>query len=100
MFPIGFKKFLLTLKINKVLFYSFIFHITRFGKSWEVTKAVVEGRTSVEGGAPGPKKTIEFPKIVYTVLTPCSTSLVPSAAPTSPTCGLEELLRQAEILQV
>src|SRR4051812_12535502 len=62
------------------------------------SKAVVEGGTSAEGGAPAPKKTIEFPKIVYPVLTPGSTSLVPGAAPTSPTCGLE-LLRQAEILQ-
>ena len=35
--PFKFKKFLLALKINKVLFYSFIFHITRFGKSWDVT---------------------------------------------------------------
>ena len=62
-------------------------------------KSVVEAGTSVVGGAPAPKKTIEFPKIVYPVLTPGSTSLVPGAAPTSPTCGLEELLRQAEILQ-
>ena len=62
-------------------------------------KAVVEGGTSAEDGTSAPKKTIEFPKIVYLVLTPGSTSLVPGAAPTSPTCGLEELLRQAEILQ-
>ena len=62
-------------------------------------KAVVGGSTSAEGGAPAPKKTIEFPKIVYLVLTLGSTALVPSAAPTSPTCGLEELLWQAEILQ-
>src|SRR3954467_6964811 len=62
-------------------------------------KAVVEGGTSAKGGAPAPKKTIEFPKIVYPVLTTGSTALVPGAAPTSPTCGLEELLWQAEILQ-
>src|SRR3954463_1571810 len=59
------------------------------------SKAVVEGGTSVEGSAPAPKKTIEFPKIVYPVLTPGSTSLVPGAAPTYPMSGLEELLRQA-----
>src|SRR3954464_10889669 len=62
-------------------------------------KAVVEAGTSVEGNAPAPKKTIEYPKIVYPVLTPGSTALVPGVAPTSPTCGLEELLRQAEIFQ-
>src|SRR4051812_8065817 len=62
-------------------------------------KAVVEGGTSAEGGAPPPKKTIEFPKIVYPVLTPGSTALVPGAVPTSPTCSLEKLLRQAKILQ-
>ena len=60
-------------------------------------KAVVEAGTSVVGGAPAPKKTIAYPKIVYPVLTPGSTALVPGAAPTSPTCGLEELRRQAEI---
>ena len=62
-------------------------------------KAVVEARTSVVGSAPAPKKTIAYPKIVYPVLTPGSTALVPGAAPTSPTCGLEELRRQAEIVQ-
>src|SRR3954470_4107952 len=62
-------------------------------------KAVVEGGTSAEGVASAPKKTIEYLKIVYPVLTPGSIALVPGAAPTSPTCGLEELLRQAEILQ-
>src|SRR4051812_28244119 len=62
-------------------------------------KAVVKAGTSAVGGAPAPKKAIEYPKIVYLVLTPGSTALVPGAAPTSPTCGLEELLRQAEILQ-
>src|SRR3954462_10160350 len=62
-------------------------------------KAVVEGGTSAEGGVLAPRKTIEFPKIVYPALTPSITSLVPGAAPTSPTCCLEELLRQAEILQ-
>src|SRR3954467_164839 len=62
-------------------------------------KAVVEAGTSAVGGAPAPKKTIVYPKIVYPVLTPGSTALAPGAAPTSPTCGLEELLRQAEILQ-
>src|SRR4051812_42433972 len=60
-------------------------------------KAVVEGGTSAKGGALAPKKTIEFPMIVYPELTPSSTSLVLGAAPTSPTCGLEELLWQEEI---
>ena len=58
-------------------------------------KAVVEAGTSAEGGASAPKKTIEFPKIVYPVLTPGSSALVPGATPPSRTCGLEELLRQA-----
>src|SRR3954463_1831416 len=62
-------------------------------------KAVVEAGTSAEGGALAPQKHFEFPKIVYPTLTPSSTTLVPRAAPTSPTCGLEELLRQAEILR-
>ena len=62
-------------------------------------KEVVEAGTSAIGGTPASQKTIVYPKIVYPVLTPGSTALVPSAAPTSPTCGLEELLRQAEILQ-
>src|SRR4051812_1249615 len=62
-------------------------------------KEVVEAGTSTEGGAPAPKNTIEYPKIVYPVLTPSSTALVPGAATTSLTCGLEEILRQAEILQ-
>jgi hypothetical protein len=30
---------------------------------------------------------------------PSRTYVVPGAAPTSPTCGLEELLRQVDILQ-
>ena len=62
-------------------------------------KAVVEASTSAVGGAPVPKKTIVYPKIVYSVLTSGSTALVLGVAPTSPTCGLEELRRQAEILQ-
>src|SRR3954470_5342148 len=62
-------------------------------------KAVVEAGTSAVGGAPAPQKTIVYPKIVYPVLTPGSIALVPGAAPTSLTCGLEELRRQAEILQ-
>ena len=62
-------------------------------------KAVVVGGMSAEGGASAPRTTVEFPKIVYPVLTLGSTALVPGAAPTSPTCGLEELLRQAEMLQ-
>src|SRR3954470_4252568 len=61
-------------------------------------KAVVEAGTSAVGGAPAPKKAIVYPKIVYPVLTPDSIALVPGAAPTSLTCGLEELRRQAEIL--
>ena len=44
-------------------------------------KAVVEGGTSAEGGAPAPKKTIEFPKIVYPVLTLSNTTLVPGGVP-------------------
>ena len=62
-------------------------------------KAVVEAGTYAKGGALAPQKPFEFPKIVYPTLTPSSTTLVPGAAPTSPTCGLEELLRQADILQ-
>src|SRR4051812_18394076 len=58
-------------------------------------KAVMEAGTSAEGGALAPQKHFEFPKIVYPTLMPSSTTLVPGAAPTSPTCGLEELLRQA-----
>src|SRR3954468_5771040 len=62
-------------------------------------KVVVEASTSAEGGTLAPQKPFEFPKIVYPALTLSSTTLVPGAAPTSPTCGLEELLRQAEILR-
>src|SRR3954464_10094114 len=59
-------------------------------------KAVVEAGTSVEGGVLAPQKPKESPNIVYPALTPSNTTLVLGAAPTSPTCGLEELLRQAE----
>src|SRR4051812_29971417 len=62
-------------------------------------KAVVEAGTSAEGGALAPQKPFEFPKIVYSELTPSNTTLVPGGVPSSPTCGLEELLRQADILQ-
>src|SRR3954463_2940006 len=62
-------------------------------------KAVVEAGTSAEGGALAPQKPFEFPKIVYPALTPSNTTLVPGGVPSSPTCGLKELLRQADILQ-
>ena len=62
-------------------------------------KAVVVGGTSAEGCASAPRRITKFPKIVYPVLTPSSSTLVPGAVPTSPTCGIEELLRQADILQ-
>jgi hypothetical protein len=62
-------------------------------------KAVVEAGTSAEGGALAPQKPFEFPKIVYPALTPSNTTLVPGGVPSSPTCGLEELLRQADILR-
>src|SRR3954471_12099010 len=62
-------------------------------------KAVVEAGTSAEGGAPAPQKPFEFPKIVYPVLMPSNTNLVPGGVPSPPTCGLDELLRQADILQ-
>src|SRR3954468_21371924 len=62
-------------------------------------KAVVEAGTSAEGGALVSQKPFEFLKIVYPVLTPSNTTLVPGGVPSSPTCGLEELLRQADILR-
>src|SRR4051812_35916523 len=37
MFPFGIKKFLFTLNFNNYLFCLFIFHITQFGKFWDVT---------------------------------------------------------------
>lgn len=63
------------------------------------SKAMVEGGTSAAGGVTAPRTPAEFPKIVYPVLTPSSSTLVPGAASTSPTCGLEELLKQADILR-
>src|SRR4051812_37064193 len=62
-------------------------------------KAVVEAGTSAEGGALAPQKPFEFPKIVYPALTPSNTILVSGGVPSSSTCGLEDLLRQADILQ-
>ncbi len=62
-------------------------------------KAVVGARTSAEGGASTPQKPFEFPKIVYPALLPSNTTMVPGGVPSSPTCGLEELLRQADILR-
>src|SRR3954468_22651799 len=58
-------------------------------------KALVEASTSAEGGALAPQKPFEFPKIVYPALTPSNTTLALGGVPSSPTCGLEELLRQA-----
>src|SRR3954463_16827289 len=62
-------------------------------------KAVTGAGTSAEGGAPTPQKPFEFPKIVYPALMPSNTTMVPGGVPSSPTCGLEELLRQADILR-
>src|SRR3954468_3039488 len=62
-------------------------------------KAVVGAGTSAEGGTSTPQKPFELPKIIYPVLTPGSTTMVPGGVPLSPTCGLEELLRQADILR-
>src|SRR3954465_4810610 len=62
-------------------------------------KAVMGDGTSAEGGTSTPQKPFELPNIIYPVLTPGSTTMVPGGVPSSPTCGLEELLRQADILQ-
>src|SRR4051812_30023538 len=62
-------------------------------------KAVAVAGTSVEGGASAPQKPLELPKIIFLVLTPGSTTTVPGGVPSSPMCGLEELLRQADILR-
>ena len=62
------------------------------------SKAVVVAGTSAEGGASAPQKPLELPKIIFLVLMPGSTTMVPGGVPSSPTCGLEELLRQADIL--
>src|SRR3954468_22721075 len=62
-------------------------------------KAVVGAGTSAEGDAPTPQKPFEFPKIVYPVLLPSNTTMVAGGVPSSPTCGIEELLRQADILR-
>src|SRR3954465_11587684 len=62
-------------------------------------KAVVGAGTSAEGGAPTPQKPFEFPKIVYPALTPSNTTLVAGGVLSYPTCGIEELLRQADILR-
>src|SRR3954470_11790498 len=62
-------------------------------------KAMVGAGTSAEGGAPTPQKPIEFPKIVYPVLLPSNTTMVAGGVPSYPTCGIEELLRQADILR-
>ena len=59
----------------------------------------VDSGASTEGGASTPQKPFEFPKIVYPALTPSNTTLVPGGVSSSPTCGIEELLRQADILQ-
>src|SRR3954470_6849578 len=62
-------------------------------------KAVVGAGTSAEGGTSTPQKPFELPKIIYPVVTPGSTTMVPGGVPSSPTCGFEELLRQGDILQ-
>src|SRR3954463_8602387 len=62
-------------------------------------KAVVGAGTFAEGGAPTPQKPFEFPKIVYPVLLPSNTTIVAGGVSSSPTCGIEELLRQADILR-
>src|SRR4051812_48331543 len=62
-------------------------------------KAVVGAGTSAEGGTSTPQKPFEFPKIVYPALMPSNTTMVPGGVLSSPTCGIEELLRQADILQ-
>ena len=60
---------------------------------------MVGAGTSAEGGASTPQKPLELPKIIFPVLTLGSTTMVPGGVPSSPTCGLEELLRQADILR-
>ena len=62
-------------------------------------KEVVGAGTSAEGDAPTPQKPFEFPKIVYPTLLASNTTMVPGGVPSSPTCGIEEMLRQADILQ-
>ena len=62
-------------------------------------KAMVVGGTSAEGGASAPRTSTELPKIVYPALIPSSSTLAPGVAPTSPTCGLVELLKQVDILR-
>src|SRR3954467_15076548 len=57
-------------------------------------KAVVGAGTSSEGSAPTPQKPIDFPKIVYPALLPSNMTMVPGGVPSSPTCGIAELLRQ------
>src|SRR4051794_21092715 len=52
------------------------------------------------GGPAATTSQAEAPKIVFLVLTTSTSAVAPGAAPTSPTCGLEELLKQAEILRV
>src|SRR3954462_744178 len=44
--PIEFKKFLLALKIKQSFILLIYFHITRFGKSWDVTVTVLPGLIS------------------------------------------------------
>src|SRR3954467_13939830 len=60
-------------------------------------KAVMGAGTSAEGGASAPQKPFEFSKIVYPALMPSNTTMVPGGVSSSPTCGLEELLRQEDI---
>ena len=57
-------------------------------------------QTSVEGRTAAPMIRTELPKIVFLVLTSSIYALAPGVAPTSPLCGLEELLKQAEIVWV
>src|SRR4051812_13451470 len=63
------------------------------------SKAMMVAGASLEGGVSAPRTSTELPKIVYHSLAPSSSTLAPGVASTSPTCGLEVLLRQADILQ-
>src|SRR3954471_3677494 len=51
-------------------------------------KAVMGAGTSAEGGASTPQKPFELPKIIFLLLTPGSTTMVPRGVSSSPTCGL------------
>src|SRR3954462_2555869 len=61
-------------------------------------KAEMGAGTSAEGGTSTPQKPFELAKIISLVLTPGTTIMVSGGMPSSPTCGREELLCQADIL--